>query len=113
MRTNSGLAIFITCLLTVVTGYMPAQQVIRQVDPVDLYIEEIGVAQGLSQGMIHGMDVDKNGYLWIGTKDGLNRYDGNHFHVFRHDPHYNGSIASNYVRSLHIDDQGLIWIGTN
>jgi streptogramin lyase/two-component sensor histidine kinase len=113
MRNHSGTAIFITCLLTVITGYLPAQQVLRQVDPVELSIEEIGVAQGLSQGMVHGLQVDLKGYLWIGTKDGLNRYDGNHFHVFRHDPHDPTSIASNYIRSLNIDDRGLIWIGTN
>jgi streptogramin lyase/two-component sensor histidine kinase len=97
----------------VITGYISAQPVIRQALPVDLSIEEIGVAQGLSQGMIHGMVVDKYGFLWIGTKDGLNRYDGNHFHVFRHDPHDPSSIASNYIRSLHIDDRGMMWIGTN
>ncbi len=73
----------------------------------------MGVAQGLSQGMIHGMVIDLKGYLWIGTKDGLNRYDGNHFHVLRHDAQDTNSIASNYIRCLHIDARGLIWAGTN
>lgn len=81
--------------------------------PLELKIEEIGVEQGLSQGMIHGMHMDLKGYLWIATKDGLNRYDGNHFQVFRHDPQDPNSIASNYTRSLHVEDRGLIWVGTN
>ena len=89
-----------------------AQPLLRELPPGELSIEEIGVAQGLSQGMIHGLDVDLKGYLWIATKDGLNRYDGHHFHVFRHDPQDKESIASNYIRSLHIDDRGLIWVGT-
>ena len=75
--------------------YIHAQQTITLGDPVALSIEEIGVADGLSQGMIHGLNVDLKGYLWIGTKDGLNRYDGNHFQVFRHDPQDTNSIASN------------------
>ena len=99
--------------LTATPRWMRAQQVIRQGEPIELSIQEIGVADGLSQGMIHGLDVDLKGYLWVATKDGLNRYDGNHFHIFRHDPQDTTSIASNYTRSLHVDDRGLIWVGTN
>lgn len=113
MHTNSILVIFIACLFTVISPYVHAQKALRELDPIELSIEEIGVAQGLSQGMVHGLQVDLKGYLWIGTKDGLNRYDGNNFHVFRHDPVDTNSIASNYIRSLHIDDRGLVWVGTN
>ena len=104
---------WITCLQGLSILSIQAQEIIRQAGPVELSIEEITVAQGLSQGMIHGLEVDLKGYLWIATKDGLNRYDGTHFHIFRHDQHDTNSIASNYIRSLHIDEKGLIWVGTN
>ncbi len=113
MRYTSWMIVCVSCLLALTTLPIQAQETIRPADPVELAIKEIGVAQGLSQGMIHALDVDHQGYLWVGTKDGLNRYDGNHFQVFRHDPHDTNSIASNYIRSLHVDDQGLIWVGTN
>ncbi len=113
MRSISFLVILVSFLSAVIPLCVSAQERITQGPTVELKIEELGVAQGLSQGMIHGLDVDLKGYLWIGTKDGLNRYDGNHFHVFRHDPQDTNSIASNYIRSLHIDDRGLIWVGTN
>src|SRR5688500_7587421 len=113
MLTNKLVVVFIICIVAGSTLSSPAQQVLREIDPAELSIEEFGVAQGLSQGMVHGLQVDLKGYLWIATKDGLNRYDGNHFHVLRHDPGDSNSIASNYIRSLHIDDKGLIWVGTN
>ncbi|HEY3385941.1 MAG TPA: two-component regulator propeller domain-containing protein, partial [Saprospiraceae bacterium] len=112
-RFISFMILLATGFLSATPYYLWAQQLIRQGDPIVLSIKEIGVADGLSQGMIHGLDVDLKGYLWIGTKDGLNRYDGNHFHVFRHEPKDTTSIASNYIISLHVDDRGLIWIGTN
>ena len=115
MSTRSILSIILlaTVILTAVPLCIKAQQVIREGEPFQLIVQEIGVSDGLSQGMIHGLDVDLKGYLWISTKDGLNRYDGNHFHVFRHDPQDTNSIASNHTRSLHIDERGLIWVGTN
>ena len=115
MNTRSILSIILlaTVILTAVPLCIKAQQVIREGEPFQLIVQEIGVSDGLSQGMIHGLDVDLKGYLWISTKDGLNRYDGNHFHVFRHDPQDTNSIASNHTRSLHIDERGLIWVGTN
>jgi len=113
MRYISFLILLVTGLLAATPFCLKAQQVVRQGDPIELSIQELGVADGLSQGMIHGLVVDLKGYLWIATKDGLNRYDGNHFHVFRHYPQDPTSIASNHTRSLHVDERGLIWVGTN
>jgi ligand-binding sensor domain-containing protein len=51
--------------------------------------------------------------MWFGTQDGLNRYDGHNFHVFRNDPADSNSIADGYVTALLEDRKGNIWIGTN
>ena len=113
MRVASVNILIVTLLLAVLPVCIYSQGWHQPGAPIDIKIEELGVAQGLSQGMVHGIAVDLKGYLWIATKDGLNRYDGNHFKVFRHDPQDTNSIASNYIRSIHVDDRGLIWIGTN
>lgn len=75
--------------------------------------EEFGVKQGLSQGMINCIYQDKEGYIWIATKDGLNRYDGYNIFTFRHNPNDNYSLPDNYCSSITEDDHGNLWIGTN
>ena len=73
--------------------------------------ETISTAQGLSQGMIYALLQDKEGFLWIGTKEGLNRYDGYNFKVFTNDPYNRHSISSNNIRTLFEDSKGRIWAG--
>ena len=74
--------------------------------------EIISTAQGLSQGLINDMIQDKEGFIWIATKGGLNRYDGYSFKIFTADPADTATISSNTVTSLLEDKIGRIWIGT-
>lgn len=90
-----------------------AQVLLNSSDSLKIPIELIGTELGLSQGMINGISQDRQGYLWIATKDGLNRYDGKEFRVFRNDPDDPYSLAENYIRSIYIDSRNLIWVGTN
>lgn len=69
--------------------------------------------QGLSQGTISAIVQDKDGYLWFGTQDGLNRFDGYQFKVFRHDTEQPKSLSSDYINSLLVDSTGVLWIGTS
>lgn len=67
------------------------------------------VREGLSAGVVNAITQDKAGYMWIATADGLNRFDGNRFTTFRHDPGNPRSLAGNYVRALHRDTRGTLW----
>ncbi|MCC6939622.1 MAG: hypothetical protein IT226_15495 [Flavobacteriales bacterium] len=78
---------------------------------VHLRTELITVDDGLPQGLVHTLLQDRQGFLWMGTKDGLARYDGYHFMVFRNDPADSSSICGNRVNTLLEDRDGLIWAG--
>jgi ligand-binding sensor domain-containing protein/signal transduction histidine kinase len=71
----------------------------------------LGTEQGLSQLSVRGLVQDRRGFLWIGTQDGLNRYDGNEFRVYRHREGQPDTLPGDLVRALAIDHQGRLWIG--
>ncbi|MFZ1728487.1 MAG: SpoIIE family protein phosphatase [Bacteroidota bacterium] len=72
----------------------------------------LGISNGLSQGMVFCMFQDSRGFMWFGTKEGLNRYDGHHFRVYRNIPGDTTSLADNYVYAITEDRRGRLWIGT-
>jgi signal transduction histidine kinase/DNA-binding response OmpR family regulator/ligand-binding sensor domain-containing protein len=74
--------------------------------------ETISIAQGLSQGMVFDMLQDKEGFIWVATKNGLNRYDGYGFKVFTNDPYNAHTLSSNTIVKLFEDAKGRIWAGT-
>jgi two-component system, sensor histidine kinase ChiS len=78
----------------------------------NISFERLSVSQGLSQGSIKCMLQDHLGFLWVGTEDGLNRYDGYGFKVFRHDPQDPNSLSNNTIKVLFEDRDGALWIGT-
>lgn len=69
------------------------------------------VEEGLSQSTVFAMMQDRKGMLWIGTEDGLNRFDGYQFSIYRNEPFDSTSLAGNEVRALLEDSKGRIWVG--
>lgn len=70
------------------------------------------VEAGLSNNIVICALQDQHGFMWFGTADGLNRFDGNAFRVFRHADNNPYSIGSNAIRYLFQDHQNRLWIGT-
>jgi ligand-binding sensor domain-containing protein len=70
----------------------------------------LSVEQGLSNANVNCFLQDKNGFMWIGTDDGLNRYDGYGFKVFRHEARNPHSLPSNIVKYIHEDQDGNLWV---
>ncbi|HLZ88455.1 MAG TPA: two-component regulator propeller domain-containing protein [Puia sp.] len=68
--------------------------------------------QGLSNSTIEAIYQDSQGFIWIGTRDGLNRYDGHEIVVYRNDPADSGSISDGYIRCILEDRDHQLWIGT-
>ena len=67
---------------------------------------------GLSNDSVWGIAQDSQGFMWFGTLDGLNRYDGNDFKLYRHDPDDPHSLSDNTIRGMIADHTGTLWIGT-
>ncbi len=80
--------------------------------PADLKLDHISPEQGLSQSTIYAIVQDSQGFMWFGTQDGLNRFDGYSISVFKHDASDSNSIADNSIWSLLNDRDGNLWIGT-
>lgn len=69
-----------------------------------------GVADGLPSSNINGLALDRAGYLWLATSDGLARHDGVGMQVWRHEPSDPDALPGNYLSAVHVDDKDRIWV---
>ncbi|MEJ2011291.1 MAG: two-component regulator propeller domain-containing protein [Anaerolineales bacterium] len=74
--------------------------------------DHLSLEDGLSQSVVGDIVQDGRGFLWLGTQDGLNRFDGYNFRIFRHAPGDPQSLIHNLITVLAIDHQGALWVGT-
>lgn len=71
------------------------------------------VNQGLSGNTVHCILQDDRGFMWFGTQDGLNRFDGSNYKIFKNDPNDVHSLGNNFIRSLYQHTDNQIWVGTD
>jgi len=81
-------------------------------EPARFYFRTLGIQQGLSNQMVNAVVKDSCGFVWVGTADGLNRYDGMRFRVFRHEPDNPHSLSTSWVNCLYIARDGRLFVGT-
>ena len=74
--------------------------------------KNITIEDGLSQSTIKTIYQDSKGYIWIGTEDGLNRYNGYEFKQYKYDEYNKNSISHNYIFDITEDKNGHIWVST-
>src|SRR5690606_25484976 len=70
---------------------------------------QVSVVDGLPSTRVNAIDEDRQGYLWIATRDGLARYDGVGFRIWR----VGDGLRDNFVWSVHVDARDRVWIGTS
>ena len=75
-------------------------------------LKNISTTDGLSQSSVIAIHQDKFGQMWFGTRDGLNKYDGSRFTIFRNDATNKSSISNNDILAIEEDNSGQIWVGT-
>ena len=83
--------------------YPPSSDIVR--------FGRLSVEQGLSHSTVTSILQDRYGFMWFGTQDGLNKYDGNRFTVYRHDPENPHTIGDNLITALYEDTRGTLWVG--
>lgn len=78
----------------------------------EIQFERISIESGLSQSSVLSICQDSKGFLWFGTYEGLNRYDGYTFKVYKNDPENPLSLSKNVAEVVIEDHLGILWIGT-
>jgi ligand-binding sensor domain-containing protein len=112
-RGRGRLACLILSIVVIVLPTLHAQtngrsSSLEQILSFDRY----SVDQGLSQSLVRCIWQDRQGFLWFGTEDGLNKYDGYSFKHFKHDPENPNSLSHNFILTIYEDRAGMLWIGT-
>ncbi len=100
--------LFFTCLLCLIFSIKNLSG-----QPIDIRFRHLTEKNGLSQGTVKSILKDSRGYMWFGTRDGLNRYDGYTFTIFKNNPEDPLSISDNFINHIYEDSKGRLWIGTN
>ena len=89
----------------------PALPITAHAQPAPMF-QHHTVNQGLSQGSVVCILQDNQGFMWFGTQDGLNRFDGYEFTVFKHSPADTTSLNDTFVITIAEDSSGTLWVGT-
>ena len=99
------------CLFLIVLLWLGLAGFAHAMEP-SVRFERFGMSDGLSQNTVRSIVEDDRGFYWIATLDGLNRYDGYGFKVYRKDANDPHSLSANHINVLHKDKSGRLWIGT-
>ena len=90
----------------------PVQSIFGAADG-SMRFSRFGIEDGLSQNTVMSIVQDGRGFMWFATTDGLSRYDGYDFTVFRHHDGDSTSVSGNIIRKLFLDSSGRLWAGTS
>ncbi|WP_182440198.1 EAL domain-containing protein [Colwellia sp. RSH04] len=106
------LSIISSSVLAQSTPTSEQEQNFESIPTGTLKFSHLSSSDGLSSSNVFAINQDKQGYLWIGTEDGLNRYDGQNFKTYRHQITDSNSISANLIRKIFIDSNNTLWVGT-
>lgn len=104
-RIHKQIHILIILLIHTISGYGNNNN--------PFFFSHLGVEDGLSQVSVLNIFQDSDGYIWFGTRNGANRYDGYEFKLYQNEVNNPASISDNYIRKINEDKNKNIWIGTS
>lgn len=96
-------------LLMMMMGWLSASAQ----DGEEIRFSHIGLKEGLSHSTVYDITQDREGYIWVATHDGVNKYDGYDFRVYRKDSGSESGLSGSITTCLAVDNKGRVWIGTN
>src|SRR5579871_417170 len=97
---------YLLCLFLLYTSVVAYPQ------NMHLSFEHLGTTKGLSHSNVMCTRQDSRGFMWFGTREGLNRFDGYTFTVYKNKVGDDKSLANNVVNAIVEDNKGYLWIGT-
>lgn len=106
------LLLFFLCVVINPCDALLSSQLQASAPRFDLRFAHYTDAHGLSQNTVLCALQDRRGFMWFGTQDGLNRFDGYTFRAFKHDPDHANSLSENWVWSIYEDRHGFLWLAT-
>ncbi len=111
IRDSNTLGIKITLILSILALLLANAPAVNAQQGPDIRFDHITTAQGLSSALALSIYQDRQGFMWFGTEDGLNRYDGYTFITYRNSPDDPHSLNNNVILALYEDKEGMLWIG--
>jgi len=99
-------------IVTIVSFFVFSSALFSQNKKKQFSFKNLTVNEGLSSNWVSCIEQDDEGYIWIGTQNGLNRFDGQNFLQFFNKPQNNNSLSANWVKVVTKDNKGNLWIGT-
>ena len=97
------LALFVLLLISVVSDGQGT----------NIKFKHISIKDGISQSTVNAITQDEMGFMWFGTQDGLNKFDGYDFTVYKHIVEDSGTITNSFINCFYNDPKGRLWVGTN
>ncbi|MBU8891837.1 MAG: SpoIIE family protein phosphatase [Bacteroidales bacterium] len=94
------------------TGFFSLFQITKS-HSQNINVDYFTIENGLSQTSVNCLIQDSRGFIWIGTQDGLNKYDGYSFKILKNQPSDSNSLSGSYINCIYEDSEGNIWVGTN
>ena len=94
------------------SGLLLVGMLVTNIVHADAHFRHITTADGISSDRVFSVIQDRAGYIWLGTENGLDRYDGYHVITFKHDAADPSSLSANQVRGLYEDKSGRLWVGS-
>ncbi len=102
---------FASYFIILLSGFFSGMYTLSAQSP-KLRFTHISNEEGISNSTIESIFQDSLGFIWFGTRDGLNRYDGNEIVVYRNDPSDSNSLSDNFIRCIYEDRRHQLWVGT-